>query len=87
MLSRITPEFLRLYRQLDPEIRRKVLRAHKLFLNNPRHGSLRFKRVKGRRYVYSARIDENFRVLGELNGDTITWHWIGPHNQYDRMIS
>ena len=87
MLSRITPEFLQMYRQLDPEIRRKVLRAHKLFLNNPRQGSLRFKRVKGRRSVYSARIDENFRVLGELNGDTITWYWIGPHNQYDRMIS
>lgn len=86
MLSRITPEFFRLYRQLAPEIRRKVLRARSLFLNNPQHGSLQFKRVKGRRRIYSARIDDNFRALGELNGDTVTWHWIGPHDEYDRMI-
>ena len=86
MISRITPEFSRLYRQLDPEIRRKVIRARSLFLNNPRHRSLQFKRVKGRRNIYSARIDDNYRVLGELNGDTITWHWIGPHDEYDRMI-
>ena len=87
MISRISPEFLRLYRQLDPEIRRKALRARRLFLDNPRHGSLQFKRVRGRRNVYSARVDDNFRVLGELNGDTITWHWIGPHDEYDRMIA
>ena len=86
MISRITPEFFRLYRQLAPEIRRKTLRAHKLFLNNPQHGSLQFKSVKGRPHVYSARVDDNYRVLGELNGDTVTWHWIGPHDEYDRMI-
>ena len=86
MNSRITPDFLIRYRQLDPEIQIKVRRARRLFLDNPRHGSLQFKRVRGRRNLYSARVDDNFRVLGELDGDTVTWHWVGPHDEYERMI-
>lgn len=86
MDSRITRGFREALRELDPVIQRKVQRAYDLFLNNPQHGSLDFKRVRGRRNIYSARVDDNFRVLGELEGDTITWYWVGPHDEYDRMI-
>ena len=37
--------------------------------------------------VYSARVDDSYRVLGRRDGNVIIWYWIGPHNQYDRMIS
>ena len=86
MISRLTREYLDAFRRLDPEVQRKVQRAYDLFKDNPRHGSLQFKRVKGTRNRYSARVDDNFRVLGELNGNTITWRWVGPHDEYDRMI-
>ena len=86
MDSRITRSFREALRELDPVIQRKVQRAYDLFLNNLQHGSLDFKRVRGRRNIYSARVDDNFRVLGELEGDTITWYWVGPHDEYERMI-
>lgn len=87
MISRLSPEFLETFRKLNPEIQRKVQRAYELFKDNPRHGGLQFKRVRGRRNLYSARVDDNFRVLGELNGDTVTWRWVGPHDEYERIIS
>ena len=43
-------------------IQRKVQRAYELFDNDPRHGSLNFSRIQGSRNLYSARIDDNFRV-------------------------
>lgn len=36
--------------------------------------------------VYSARIDLNHRALGILDGDTIVWFWIGPHDEYERLL-
>ena len=87
MISRLSAEFLQAYRTLDPEIRAKVKRSYELFITNPRHGSLRFKRIRSRRNTYSARIDDNYRVLGRLDGNVITWYWVGPHDEYERMIS
>ena len=86
MISVASLEFLRAYTRLDPETRRKVRRAHQLFKHNPRHGGLQFKRVRGMDNVYSARIDNNYRALGELRGNVITWYWVGPHDEYERMI-
>jgi Txe/YoeB family toxin of Txe-Axe toxin-antitoxin module len=37
--------------------------------------------------VWSARIDENFRVLAKVDGDKVYWFWIGPHVEYERLIS
>ena len=87
MISRASSEFWTAFRNLAPNIQRKVQRAYELFRDNPRHGSLQFKRVRDRRNLYSARVDDYFRVLGELNGDTVTWLWVGPHDEYDRIIS
>ena len=86
MISRLDPEFLEALRRLDPATRRKVQRAYHLFKDNPRHGSLKFRRVRGTRNHYSARIDDNYRVLGVVEGNVITWYWVGPHDEYDRMI-
>ena len=54
--------------------------------DNPRHGSLQFRRVRGTRNHYSARVDDYYRVLGVVEGNVITWYWVGPHDEYDRMI-
>jgi hypothetical protein len=29
----------------------------------------------------------HFNALGLLEGDTITWFWIGSHAEYDQLIS
>ena len=86
MISRLAPEFFDALRKLDPVTWRKVRQAYQLFKDNPRHGSLRFRRVRGTRSHYSARIDDNYRVLGLVQGNIITWYWVGPHDEYERMI-
>ncbi len=27
-----------------------------------------------------------WRVLGTVEGDCITWFWIGSHNDYDKLL-
>ena len=49
-------------------------------------GRLRFKQVKPNAPVYSVRIGLNHRALGLLKDDTITWFWIGSHDEYDRLL-
>jgi hypothetical protein len=34
----------------------------------------------------SARVGLQYRAVGELVGDTITWFWIGSHDEYDRLL-
>ena len=86
MISRLSPEFREALGKLDPVTRRKARQAYQLFKNNPRHGSLNFKRLRGTGNHYSARIDDNYRVLGVVQGNAIIWYWVGPHDEYDRMI-
>ena len=50
------------------------------------HPSLDFKWVSRRRPVYSARVSIDYRALGVLHKGDIIWFWIGPHNEYDRLL-
>ena len=34
----------------------------------------------------SVRITRNCRAVGMVQGDTITWHWIGDHHDFDRVF-
>ena len=86
MISHTTPEFWDAFSKLNPEIQRKVQRAYELFKDNPRHPGLRFKRVQGTGNRCSVRIDSNYRVVGRVYGDLVSWYWVGPHDEYDRMI-
>ena len=47
---------------------------------------LRFKKLQGHDRVWSVRINEQFRAVGERDGDTIEWAWIGSHNDFDNMF-
>lgn len=86
MNSRTTERFRRTLGELAPEVRRRAREAYKTFAENPNHPGLRFKRVHAKLMVYSARIDLNHRALGILDGDTIVWFWIGPHDEYERLL-
>jgi hypothetical protein len=44
---------------------------------------LRFKRIGD---DVSVRIGRDYRALGILEGDTVYWHWIGKHDEYDRLV-
>lgn len=53
---------------------------------DPRHPSLRFKKLGGYGNVWSVRINDQYRAVGEREGDTIHWAWIGTHNDFDRLF-
>ncbi len=86
MRSRATPRFWAAYRELPPEIRDLARKAFRLFLENPRHPSLHFKKLHNRDPIYSARVTLGYRALGLLEDEDITWFWIGSHAEYDRLL-
>jgi plasmid maintenance system killer protein len=66
--------------------RRAARRVYALFAQNPDHPSLRFKKLGGYAHVWSVRINEQYRVVGERHGDTIIWVWVGTHNEFDSLF-
>jgi len=64
----------------------RAANLHKLWRDNPAHPSLFFKRVKEGQPLYSVRIGLGYRTLGLLKADTVTWFWIGAHDEYDRLL-
>ena len=87
MKSRATPRFWTAYNQLPPEVRVTARKAYLLFCENPAHPGLNFKRIHSSEPVYSVRVTRGYRALGLLEGDEITWFWIGSHTAYDRLIA
>jgi hypothetical protein len=84
--SHITERFARLFSQLPPEAQQQARAAYRLFLQNPRHPSLHFKQVSAAHPEYhSARVGAHYRALGILDDDTVTWFWIGSHEDYNNL--
>lgn len=86
MNSRATPQFWKLYFALPLQIQRRARRAYLQWRRDPRHPSLHFKRVSEQEPLFSARVSEDYRVLGLLRNDTMIWFWIGKHEEYERVI-
>jgi len=84
--SLVRPSFWRAYHALDPQHRFAARRAYQLFARDPGHPSLRFKKLAGSDRVWSVRISERYRAIGERDGDTVTWIWIGSHNDFDKLF-
>lgn len=86
MNSKATKRFWQYYDRLPISVQRRATKAYLLWKEDPHHPSLHFKRVDEAVPVYSARVSDNYRVLGILDGDTMTWYWIGAHDEYERML-
>ena len=78
-----SPAFWDAYQKLPDPIRGLADKNFVLLKSEPRHPSLRFKKV-GR--FWSARVGLRHRALAiEVDGDMV-WFWIGSHAEYDRLI-
>lgn len=86
MISRVRPSFWRAYGALDSRVKEAALRCYGLFMENPGHPSLRFKKLAGHDGIWSVRINESFRAIAERDGDTVTWVWIGSHNDFNKLF-
>jgi hypothetical protein len=61
-------------------------RAYRLFIQNPSHNSLRFKKLAAHRDLWSVRVSISIRAVGHRDGDTIIWVWIGSHGNFDSIF-
>lgn len=86
IVSRTTRAFQKAFAALPEEVQIQARRTYRLFLADPSHPSLRFKKVGNQENVYSVRIGLGYRALGILEGSVVTWFWIGSHAEYDQLI-
>ncbi len=87
MKSETLPSFWAAYQPLDVSIKRATRKAYRLWTENPFHPSLHFKCVNTEENVWAVRVTLGFRALGTMEGDTVTWFWIGSHDEYERFFS
>ena len=87
MKSATLPSFWAAYRSLGKDIQRGPRKAYRLWAENPFHPSLHFKCINREENIWSVRVSRGYRAVGTLEGDTVTWFWIGGHSDYDRFFS
>ena len=87
MRFRTTKRFWAAYESLSEEIRQRAREAYLQFSRDPSHPGLKFKCVHASKAIYSVRVTKGFRAIGILDGDTVTWIWIGSHAEYERLLA
>jgi hypothetical protein len=75
--------FWNAYQKLPLAVRGHADKNYALLKSDPRHPSLRFKKVGA---YWSVRIGPRYRALAVESGDDLLWFWIGNHADYDRLI-
>ena len=84
MTHRASAKFWHFHAWLPEEIQRLAGENFELLKTNPRHPSLRFKKV-GR--YWSARVGIHYRAVAVEDGNDVVWFWIGHHSKYDQIIA
>ena len=82
--SKTLPEFWDCYNKLSENIQRRADKQFALFVENPRHPSVQLKPVGE---FWSARVTDAFRALAVREENIFTWFWIGPHDEYERILN
>ena len=72
-----------MYAELNPQIKVTARKQFLIWLSNPSHPSLQFKKVGP---FWSARITDDFRALCYVKDGVHYWFWIGKHAGYDKIL-
>jgi hypothetical protein len=83
MKSATLPSFWEAYQALDTDVRQRARKAFRLWADNPFHPSLHFKCINSDEDVWSVRVTLTHRAIGTMEGDVVTWFWIGTHDKYE----
>lgn len=86
MKSATLPSFWDCYRRLDQGLKTRVKKTYLLWAEDPFHPSLRFKCINNTEDIWAVRVTLGYRALGVLDGDTVTWFWVGSHDEYERYF-
>jgi mRNA-degrading endonuclease RelE of RelBE toxin-antitoxin system len=80
MLFVRTERFKKDYKRLPSEVQERVRKALEFFAANPRHPSLRAKKMEGALDIWELRVSDNYRITFQRVPDGILFRRIGTHN-------
>jgi hypothetical protein len=80
---RTTSSFWDCYLKLPEDLRDRADKQFDTLTKNPGHSSLQLKPVGE---LWSARVTDAYRALAIRDGKVFTWFWIGPHDEYERLL-
>ena len=86
MKSCTTTQFREMFATLPEQVQEQTRKAYQQFKQDPSYPSLRFKKVHPKLLIYSARINRDYRAVGQLDKDTVIWFWVGSHAEYDMLL-
>ena len=86
MRSSGNADFWRLYHLLPEQARAQARQAYRLFMSNPDHPSLRFKKLNGPRNFWSVRFGGGYSAVGERDGENVVWLWVGTRQDFGKMF-
>jgi hypothetical protein len=86
MKSATLPSFWETYSKLTPDVRARAKKVYCLWLEDPFHPSLHFKCINSPEKIWSVRVTLGYRAIGIMDNDTVTWFWIGSHDEYKRFF-
>lgn len=86
MKSAGTAEFWRLYYLLPEAIRAQSRQAYRLFISDPNHPSLRFKKLNGPGDFWSVRFGGGYRAVCRRDGEKVVWLWVGTRQDFGKMF-
>jgi hypothetical protein len=81
------PRFWQHYRQLPKAVQALADKQYALLKVDPSHPSLQLKKVGKTKQLWSVRVSEQYRALGVEKPEGVVWFWIGPHAEYDKLLS
>jgi hypothetical protein len=71
------------YNSLAVDIREQANKQYSLFEANPDHPSLRLKPTGP---YWAVRVSRGYRALARRRHNDFFWFWIGPHDEYERIL-
>ena len=84
MKHTVSSRFWTAYHALPEDIRSLADKNFQFLKSNPRHPSLRLKRIGE---LWSVRVGDHYRALGFDVQGGINWFWIGTHADYNKIIA
>ena len=87
MKSTASPRFWEMLNTLPRDIQLLAEENYRLWLANPQHPGLQYKRLRGRGHRFSVRVGEHYRAIAwKLEDGGVEWVWIGTHAEYDKVV-
>jgi len=81
MRLQYTNRFQSAYNDLTDDDAERVKKALRLLVENPRHPSLRVKRIQGTDHIWEASASLSIRLTFEMHGDLIVLRNVGAHDE------